>query len=105
MTNQLLPDTRRGRSYRKLLEIAYVASIAGITLTLRDLIAALLNARFNPGGLPAELLAFSGVLLVGWGLVGWMAYRGSRRGLAPPTWSYAVVVGLSWAAILLNRLG
>lgn len=105
MKTEQLPDSRRGRTFRKLLGVLYVGSIVGITLTLRELVARLLDAGIDHGRLQVSFLALQAVLLAGWGLICWTAYRGSRHRLAPPAWAYVAVVALSWAAILLNRLG
>jgi len=88
-----------------VLAIFYVVSIAGLTLTLRELAARLLQDGFDMHRLEAGFLAFTAIQLAGWGLICWTTHRGSRRSLAPPAWVYAAVVGLSWAAILLNRGG
>jgi hypothetical protein len=105
MSFRELPDTPRGRAFRKILSVLYVLSIAGVTLTLRSVLSRLMEVGFDAGRLQAVFLLFNSVLLVGWGLILWTARRGSRDNLAPPSWVPAAVVLLSWAAILLNRAG
>src|SRR4051794_8359253 len=103
MSVRELPDTRRGRTFRKLLSIVYVLSIAGITLTLRSAVARLMAVGFEPGKMSAGFVLLNAVLLAGWSLTCWTARRGSRDNRAPPSWVVAAVVILSWAAILVNR--
>jgi hypothetical protein len=105
MIERKLPDTRRGRAFRKMLAVLYVMSVAGMTLTVRGLVARWMDAGFDVGRLQAGFLLFNAVLLTGWGILCWTARRGSRDNLAPPSWVYAVVVLLSWAAIFLDRAG
>ena len=105
MQPQWLPDTPRARVFRKLLSVLWVASIAGVTLVLNTLLGSLMDVGFRPARLQLGMLAFNATVLCGWGLIGWVAYRGSRRGLAPPAWAYVGVIALMWGAILLDRLG
>ncbi|HSU14816.1 hypothetical protein [Longimicrobium sp.] len=105
MNTHHLPDTRRGRAYRKMLVVFYVVSIAGITLTVREIAVRLMDSGLDASRLQAGFLGFTAVQLAAWGLICRIGYRGSRRSLAPPAWAYAAVTLLSWAAILLNRLG
>jgi len=105
MNEHQLPDTRRGHAYRKLLAVFYVCSIAGITLTVREILGRLMDVGFDPARLQLNFLLFNAVQLAAWGVICWVSHRGSRRSLAPPAWAYGAVVVLSWAAILLNRIG
>jgi hypothetical protein len=105
MNDHEIPGSARGRTFRKLLAVFYVFSIAGITLTLRELLGRLTAVGFDPARMQASFLGLTAALLAGWGLIGWAAYRGSRHSHAPPAWAYAAIVVLSWGAILLNRLG
>lgn len=105
MTMQQMPDTRGARFYRKLLTALWVASIAGITLTLNDVAGKLMDVGLDPARLEARMLAFHAVILVNWAVICWTSYRGSRRNLAPPPWAYVAVTAGMWTAIILNRLG
>ncbi|HET7463011.1 MAG TPA: hypothetical protein VFJ82_17290 [Longimicrobium sp.] len=99
-----MPPTQGGRLYRKILGVVWVLSIAGITLTLSSLASALMNAGLSPAQLGAKVLLLNSVLLAGGALMSWMAYRGNRRNLVPPTWGIVTLVALVWAGLLINRL-
>lgn len=99
-----LPPTHRAQIYRKILGVVWVMSISGLTLTLSKFVSALMDVGFNPGQLGWKQLLLTAILLLGGALTCWMAYRGSRRNLMPPTWGMATIVALVWAGLLLNRL-
>lgn len=105
MNSQPLPLTRRAQLYRKALSWLWVASIAGIALTLNSAASTLMDAGFNPARVPGKGLALAAIILAGWSLICWISYRGSRRNLAPPGWAYLAVPLFGWAAILVNRFG
>lgn len=97
-----LPATPGARKFKALLAVLWIASIAGLALTGHDLIGTAMSAGVQPQW-PWRRLAAGIVMIAGWGLVAWISYRGTRRNLAPPTWSILLVVALQWAVILLNR--
>ncbi|HKP75424.1 MAG TPA: hypothetical protein VJT67_07750 [Longimicrobiaceae bacterium] len=100
-----LPPTRRGRWFGRILGGAWIASIAGIVLTLNALFSRLLDVGFDPAGLGLKFLALTTVTLCGWALICVVGYRGSRRNEMPPSWALLTIVGLAWVAILINRTG
>jgi hypothetical protein len=96
-----MPPTRGAQRYKKLLAIGWVGAIVGITLTASSLLDTIIDAPFNPPELVRRRSAKYVLVLCGWGIVAWIAHRGTRRNLAPPEWLLAVLVLLIWAALLL----
>lgn len=101
---QDLPSTPGAQLYRKILGVVWVISISGITLTLAGFVSALMDVGFNPAGIGLKEYGLTAILLLGSSLMCWMAYRGNRRNLMPPTWGMVTLVALVWAGLLLNRL-
>jgi hypothetical protein len=105
MAAREMPPTKGARWYRKPLGILWIASISGITLALSRLAGNLLDAGLDSLRLDCKRSALNGLMLVGWSMICWLSYRGSRHNLAPPTWAIGIAVGLAWALLLLNRFG
>ena len=104
MMSRELPPTRRALLLRKLMGGVWVMSISAISVTLWDFTSRLMDVGFNPAGLGWRELVLTAILLLNGSLMCWMAYRGNRRNLMPPTWGLVTLVTLVWAALLLNRL-
>lgn len=97
---RLSPETRlrfRGRLFR----VMAIAAIAGIALAISRLFEALLDTGFHPG----RAVAVEVLVLCGWSLIAWISHRVNRYKEDPRTWAVLTVVGLIWAALLLNRMG
>lgn len=84
-----LPPTAGGRRYKKLLSFIWIAAIAGITLSARTMLYAILDAPFVPAGRLWRTVAKPALFICGGGIMLWIAYRGTRRNLAPPEWLFA----------------
>ena len=100
-----IPHTRRGRAFAALLAGLWIASIAGLALTLGSFGSRLMDVGFHPGALGWRIAAIHAICLAAWAVIAWVARRGTRRNQVPPAWSILTLVGLVWAAILLNRAG
>jgi len=100
-----IPQTRRGRALVRLSGWVWIASIVGITFALGTLLSQLLDVGFDLGRANVSRLAVNGLSLCGWCLICFVCYRASRRNETPASWSILAVVGLVWAALLLNRAG
>jgi hypothetical protein len=105
MVAREMPPTKGARWYRKLLGVLWIASIAGITIALSSLAGNLMDAGLYPSRLEWKGTAANGLMLVGWSMICWLSYRGSRHNLAPPEWAIGIAVGLGWVLLLLNRYG
>ena len=65
------------------------------------MIDAITDARFVAAERLWTRVAKHAVLLCGWGIMAWIAYRGTQRNLAPPEWLVLVLAILIWVGILL----
>ena len=92
-TSQVIPDSRKGRTFRGLMTIVLIASIIGIADQLRTLFWIALNKE---GPNPLRIL----IILVGWVMLCWCGYRAYRRSLAPPTWVVLAIPLLIWTYLL-----
>jgi hypothetical protein len=96
-----IPDTRGGRTYRRILLVAALCAVVGIADAARALFWS--GLPVIAGGSPELSLgdALSVALrLAGWGLIGWAAWRGVTRKLLPPTWVALALPVLVWITIL-----
>jgi hypothetical protein len=92
----MIPDTRGGRVYRRILLIAGISSIVGIADQVRALFwIALAGPSYNPTS-PARLV----IMLIGWILICWCSVRAYRRNLLPPAWVAMLLPLLVWAYLL-----
>jgi hypothetical protein len=89
-------------AYERLLGILLVASIVGITLSVSDVVG---RAFDVPARLGTRVILLNVVMVLGWGLVAWLAHQGRKLHRAPPSWAILVVVALGWAAVLINHFG
>jgi uncharacterized membrane protein YcjF (UPF0283 family) len=96
-----MPPTRGARQYKKLLGAAWIGAIIGGTIAALGLLDTVLDSSFSPPATVWRKGALNTTLLVGWAIIAWIAYRGTRRNLAPPEWVVLGVVVLVWVAILL----
>lgn len=88
-----------------LLAGLWIASIVGAALTLGSLVSRLMDVGFRPNDLGWKVAAIYGICLTGWALIGWTSRPGPHRNHAPPSWVILAIVGLVWAALLVNRVG
>lgn len=101
MTANEMPSTRGARQYKKLLSAVRIGAIIGGTIAALGLLDTILDSSFSPPATVWRKVAFNTTLLVGWAMIAWIAYRGTRRNLAPPEWVVLGIVALVWVAILL----
>jgi hypothetical protein len=97
----VIPDTRGGRFYRQILVVAALCAVVGIADAVRALFWA--GLPVIAGGVPeltARQLMHTAIHLVGWGLIGWAAWRGVSRKLLPPQWLVLVLPILVWIRLL-----
>jgi hypothetical protein len=96
----MIPDTRGGRIYRRILLVCGIASIVGIADQARALFwIALAGPSYGPTS-PARIL----ILLGGWVLMCWCSVRAIRRNVLPPTWAVVLMPVVTWAYILWPTL-
>lgn len=99
-----IPEAARRLWLGRLMGAAGIAAIAGITLALRGLASALMDAGLNPAGIPWRTAAIYTACLCGWSLIAFIGHRWKRHDEFPRMWAIFAVVGLGWAAILFYRL-
>ncbi len=92
-TAQIIPNTRKGRTFRRILTVVLIASIIGIADQLRTLFWIALTGE---GRNPMRIL----IILVGWTILCWCGYRGYRHNHAPPQWAMLTVPLLIWTYLL-----
>lgn len=96
-----LTQDARERWLGRLFQVLSIAAIAGIALGVAGLFGALMDTGFRPD----RSAAVQGLALCGWVVIAVVAYRGKRYNEFPRAWAILTVVGLIWAAILINRAG
>jgi hypothetical protein len=96
----MIPDTRGGRIYRRILLVCGIASIVGIADQVRALFWIALSGPSSQSTDPARLL----ILLAGWLLLCWCSVRAIRRNVLPPTWAVVSLPVVTWAYILWPTL-
>lgn len=92
-TLQIIPDSRKGRTFRRLMTAILIASIVGIADQLRILFWFVLNGE---GPNPSRIL----IILTGWVILCWCGYKAHRHNLAPPTWVVLTIPLLIWTYLL-----
>jgi hypothetical protein len=96
VSTNLIPDTKGGRAYRRILLVAGVFSVIGIADQLRALFwMALIGPSPGRHG-PVQPV----ILLVGWALICWIAVRAVRTNALPPRWAAFSLPLLLWAYLL-----
>ncbi len=90
---QPIPDTRRGRTLRRILSIVLVGSIIGIADQVRALFWIALTGE---GRDPVRVV----VMLVGFILLCWTGYKAYRHNVVPPAWIVSIVPVLTTAYLL-----
>lgn len=101
MSAHVIPDTRGGRFYRRILIVAALCATVGIADALRALFWS--GLPVVAGGSPELSLRDAvGLLLqlIAWGLIGWAAWRGASRRLLPPSWVVLTLPVLVWINLL-----
>jgi hypothetical protein len=105
MTNSgVIPATRAGRTYRTVLILVGVSAIVGIADAGRALLWMGLEATAGSESQPLDV-AKKLLMLLAWCLLGFAAYDGWRRKVIPRTWLLASIMALTWALILIQRIG
>jgi hypothetical protein len=105
MTNSgVIPATRSGRTYRTVLILVGLSAIVGIADAGRGLLWMGLEATAGAEPPPLDV-AKKLLMLLAWCLLGLAAYDGWRRKVIPATWLLGGVVALTWALILIQRIG
>lgn len=100
-TLRKIPDTTKGRAYRRLAWVVGIASVVGIVDQLRALFWFAL-AGVPEGSGPAQIYAARVlIILAGWALVCWCAIIGVRNNAIPPTWALVSMPVMIWAVLLL----
>jgi hypothetical protein len=100
-TLRTIPDTRKGRAYRRVAWVVGIASIVGISDQLRALFWSVLEGVPEGSG-PVEIYAARVLItLAGWALVCWCAVIGVRENATPPTWALVSMPLMVWAVLLL----
>lgn len=103
MHTRQIPDTARGQAFRRLLLVLGLVSLVGIANNATAVVGLALTSGI--GGIDSPVDAVRKVLLLaGWVLIGWAAYRGVRHNRVPPTWLILVIPVLVWVQLLLPRL-
>ncbi|WP_420129704.1 hypothetical protein [Longimicrobium sp.] len=96
-TSHAIPDTRRGRAYRRVMLVAGILSIVGIADHVRALFWRVLSGPPTNGsmGVPQRL-----IILTGWAIICWCAVRAVRGNLLPPMWAAVTLPILIWTYLL-----
>lgn len=99
-STRLIPPTKSGQTYRRVLLIVGVFAIIGIADAARALFWIGLGAAAGSRS-PNTDVVRTVLMLLSWCILASIAYDGWRRNVIPATWLGAVVVVLTWALILL----
>lgn len=106
-----LSEAERSRWLYHLFRVLAAAAIAGIALTLDDLLATLMDAWSDPRALglnPRRIgldAAAEVTTLCAWAVVAWLARRVTHHRKNPQEWAVLLVIALGSLAMLLNRAG
>ncbi|HEX8393009.1 MAG TPA: hypothetical protein VF665_11675 [Longimicrobium sp.] len=103
MHTRQIPDTARGQAFRRILLVVGLASLVGIVNSANAVLWLALTAGAGGSSPPVDV-ARKTLLLAGWVLIGWAAYRGVRTNRFPPTWLLLTIPALVWIQLLLPRL-
>lgn len=98
-----IPDTKKGRTYRRVLWVVGIAAIVGIADQARALFW-LVVAGVPEGSGPLDVTRVV-IMLAGWSLLCWCAVLAIRKNAMPPTWALVMIPVMIWTVLLLPKLG
>jgi hypothetical protein len=97
-----IPDTNRGRAYRRVAWVVGIASVIGIADQLRAMFWFALAGVPEGVGAPGVYAPRVLIMLAGWALVCWCAVIGVRKNAIPPAWALVSIPVMIWAVLLLS---
>ena len=100
-TLRQIPESNKGRTYRRVAWVVGIASVIGIADQLRTLFWLVLGGVPEGVSAPAVYTPRVLIMLAGWALLCWCAIIGVRKNAIPPTWALVSIPVMIWAVLLL----